>query len=82
MRRMLEAGRLRVRVLIRLLMHFDLPEPPNRVMTLGLVQPLIEMSTRRYLWGKARLAHKAGNRTALYVRTVLTVWAPRYVTTL
>jgi hypothetical protein len=38
-------------------------------MTLELTQPLTEISARRYFWGKAGLARKADNLTAIYEPT-------------
>jgi hypothetical protein len=35
------------------LFFFDLPNPSNRTMALGLTQPLIEMSTSDLSWGKS-----------------------------
>jgi hypothetical protein len=43
---MLQAGRLQVRFPMRSLNFFNLLYPPSRTMTLGLTQPLTEMSTR------------------------------------
>jgi hypothetical protein len=43
---MLQAGRSRVRVPMRSLDFFDLPNPSNRIMALGSTQPLTQMSTR------------------------------------
>jgi hypothetical protein len=48
---MLQDRRLRVRVPIRSLNFFNLPNPSSRNMALGLTQPLTEMSTRKYFWG-------------------------------
>jgi hypothetical protein len=42
----LQAGRSRVRVPMRLLFFFNLPNPSSRTMTLGLTQHLTEISTR------------------------------------
>jgi hypothetical protein len=40
-------------------------KPSGRTMTLGLTQPLTEMSTRNLPRGKERLVRKADNRTAI-----------------
>jgi hypothetical protein len=60
---MLQAGRLQVRVLMRSLDSFNLPNPST--MALGLTQPLTEMSTRNPPGGKGRPAHKADDLPAL-----------------
>jgi hypothetical protein len=45
---------------------FTLYNPSNHTMALGLIQPLNEMNTRKYLCGKARSARKADNLNAIY----------------
>jgi hypothetical protein len=45
---------------------FNLPNPSSRTMTLGLTQPLTEMSTRNLHEGKGRPALKADNSSAIY----------------
>jgi hypothetical protein len=42
----------------------DLPNLSSHTMTLGLTQPLIEMSTRNLPGGKGRLVHKADSLAA------------------
>jgi hypothetical protein len=44
---------------------FNWPYPSNRTITLGLAQPLTEMSTRNLPGGKGRQVHKADNLTAI-----------------
>jgi hypothetical protein len=44
---------------------FNRPNPSSRIMALGLIQPLTEMSTRNLPGGKRRSARKAGNLTAI-----------------
>jgi hypothetical protein len=44
---------------------FNLPNPSSHTIALGSTQPLTEMSTRIFLGGKGRPAHKADNRTAI-----------------
>jgi hypothetical protein len=48
---MLQAGRLRVRVPMRSLNCFSLPNPSGRTMARGFNQSLTEVSTRRYFGG-------------------------------
>jgi hypothetical protein len=60
---MLQAGRSLVRVPMRSLNFFKVPNPSIRTVTLGLSQPVTEMSTKKYLWGVARPARKADNLT-------------------
>jgi hypothetical protein len=40
--------------------------PPSRTMTLGLSQPLAEVSTRKLPGGEVRPEHKSDNLTAIY----------------
>jgi uncharacterized membrane protein YjgN (DUF898 family) len=63
---MVQARRLRVQVPIRSLNFFNVPNPSSYTMTLGFTQPLTEMSTRRYFWGKTQLARKSDNLTAIW----------------
>jgi hypothetical protein len=49
---MLQAGRPRDRISMRSLDFFNVPNPSSRTMTLGLTQPLTEMSTRNSLGGR------------------------------
>jgi hypothetical protein len=44
---------------------FNLPNPSSSTMALGFTQPVTELSTRKYFWGKARPARKAANLTAI-----------------
>jgi hypothetical protein len=55
---MLQAGRSRVRLPMRSLDFFNLPNPSSRTVVLGLTQPLIKMSNRNLLGGKQRPARK------------------------
>jgi hypothetical protein len=45
--------------------YFSLPDPFSRTMALGSTLPLTEMSTRNVTGGKAWLARKADNLTAI-----------------
>jgi hypothetical protein len=47
----LQAGRSRVRVPMRWIFFFNLPNPSSHTMALGSTQPLTEMSTRNLLGG-------------------------------
>jgi hypothetical protein len=67
---MLQAGRSQVRFPIRSLDFFNLPNPSSRTMTLGLTQPLTEMSTRNLPGGKGQPVCKADNLTAICEPTV------------
>jgi hypothetical protein len=51
-------------------------------MTLGLTQPLTEMSTRNLPGDKGLLARKADNLTSICEPIVLKRWEPRSLTTL
>jgi hypothetical protein len=62
---MLQAGRSRVRVPMRWIFFFNLPNPSNRTMAPGSTQPLTEMSTRNLPGDKGRLARKVDNLTAI-----------------
>jgi hypothetical protein len=62
---MLQSGRSRVRVPMRSMDIFNLPNPSSRTMALGSTQPLTEMSTRNISAGKGRPARKADNLTAI-----------------
>jgi hypothetical protein len=44
---------------------FNRPHPSSRTMTLGSTQPLIEMSTKTFPWGKKRPTLAADNLTAI-----------------
>jgi hypothetical protein len=80
---MLQAGRSQVEVPMRSLNLFsNVPNPSSRTMTLGFIQPLTEMSTRRYFWGKALPARRADNLTAIWKPIFHTVWDPRRLTNL
>jgi hypothetical protein len=46
---MLQAGKLRVRVPMRWIFFFNLPNPSSRSMALWLTQPLTEIITRNFL---------------------------------
>jgi hypothetical protein len=57
---------------------FNLPNPPNRTMTLESTQPLTEMSTRNLPEGTGWLpARKADNFTAICEPIVQKMWEPR-----
>jgi hypothetical protein len=45
---MLQAAKSRVRVPMKLIFFFNLPNPSTRTMALGPTQPLTEMSTRNF----------------------------------
>jgi hypothetical protein len=62
---MLPAGGSRVRLPMRSLNFFNLPNPSSRTMALGSTQPLTEMSTRNRPGGKRRPARRADNLTAI-----------------
>jgi hypothetical protein len=79
---MLRGGRSRVRILMRSLNFFNLPNLSRRIMALGSTQPLIEMSTRNLPGGKGRPARKADNLTAVCGSIVYKMWEPRRFTTL
>jgi hypothetical protein len=61
---MLQAGRLLVRIPDEV-GFFNLPNPSSRTMALGSTQPLTEVSTRNFLGGKERPAHRADNLAAI-----------------
>jgi hypothetical protein len=60
---MLQAGRYRVRVPLRSLNFFNLPNPTSHTVNLGYTQPLTEDLSK----GKARPAHNADNLPAICV---------------
>jgi hypothetical protein len=62
---MLQAGRSRVRVPMRSLKFFNLPNPCSRTMALGSTQPLTDMSMRNLPGAKWWPARKADNLTAI-----------------
>jgi hypothetical protein len=62
---MLLAGRSRVRVPMRWIFFFNLPNSSCRTMALGSTQPLTEISTRNLSGGKGRPAREADNLTAI-----------------
>jgi hypothetical protein len=47
---MLQARRSQVRVPMKSMKFFSLPDLASLTMALGFTQPLTEMSTRRYFW--------------------------------
>jgi hypothetical protein len=63
---MLQAGRSRVRFPMRSLDFFNWPNPSSRTVSLGLTQPLTEMSIRNLPGGKGRSARKPDNFTAIW----------------
>jgi hypothetical protein len=60
---MLQAGKSRVRFLLRPLDFLNLPNLSSRTMALGSTQPLTEMSTKNISGRKGRPARKADNFT-------------------
>jgi hypothetical protein len=48
---MTQAGRSRVRIPMRWIFFFNLPNPSNRTMALGSTRPLTEMSIKNLPWG-------------------------------
>jgi hypothetical protein len=58
---MLQTGRWWVRVSMRWIFFFNLPNHSSRTMALGSTQPLTEMNTRNVPEGKKRPARRAGN---------------------
>jgi acetyl esterase/lipase len=62
---MLQSGRLQVQVPMRSLEIFNLPSSSSRIMALGSIQPLTEMSTRNLPGARGRPARKADNLTAI-----------------
>jgi hypothetical protein len=50
-------------------------------MSLGLTQPLTEVSTRNLPGCKGRLAYNADNLTAIYEPIAYKIWEPRHLTT-
>jgi hypothetical protein len=75
---MLQAGRSRVRFLVRSLDFFNWPNPSRRTMALGSVQPLTEMSIRNIPGCKGRPVRKAYSLTAICEL----IWEPLRLTTL
>jgi hypothetical protein len=67
---MLQDGMSRVRVPMRWIFFFNLPNSSSGTMALVLTQPLIEMSTRNLSGGKGRPARMADNLTAVCEPTV------------
>jgi hypothetical protein len=66
---MLDSGRSRVRVPMRGILFFNLPNPSSGTMALGSTQPLTETSTRKFPGGgggKGRPARNADNLTAIF----------------
>jgi hypothetical protein len=62
---MLQAGRSAVRVVDEMI-FFNLPNLSSRTVTLGLTQPLTEMSTSNLPGGKKRSESRADNLAATY----------------
>jgi hypothetical protein len=54
---MLQAGRSQVRVPMKSLHFFNLPNPSGCTKAPGFTQPITEMSTRRSFWGVKRGRH-------------------------
>jgi hypothetical protein len=67
---MLQAGRSRVRVPMRSLYDFSLPNPSSRTRALGFTQPLTNEFQKIFLLGKVLSARKADNLTAIYEPTI------------
>jgi hypothetical protein len=44
---------------------FSLPKPSSRIVTIGSIKPLTEMSTRNLAGSKAQLSRKADNLAAI-----------------
>jgi hypothetical protein len=62
---MLEAGRFSIPVeVIVFFFFFNSPNPSSRTMAQESIQPLKEMSNRKFPWGKGRPARKSDNLTA------------------
>jgi hypothetical protein len=61
---MLQAGRSPIRIPDEV-DFFNLPNPSSRIMALGSIQPLTEMSTRNLPGGKGRPARSADNLAAI-----------------
>jgi hypothetical protein len=59
---------------------FNLLNPSSRTTALGLIQPLIEMSTRKYFWGVKRGRRvKLSNSPPSEGRLIVwTMWDPRH----
>jgi hypothetical protein len=66
---MLQAGRLPVRATDQV-DFFNLPNPSNHTMALGLTQPLAEMSTRNIPGDKKQLLRRADNLSTIYETNV------------
>jgi hypothetical protein len=79
---MLQAGRSRDRIPMRLLDSLNLLNPSSRVMALGSTQPLTEMSTGNLPGGEGLPARKADNLTAIFEPIVYKMWEPQRLTTL
>jgi hypothetical protein len=79
---MLQAGRLWVRFLIRLLDFLIDLIVPAATMSLGSTQPLTEISTRNLLGGKGRSARKTDKLTANCEPIIWKMWEPRRLKTL
>jgi hypothetical protein len=70
---MLQAGRSRVRVPMRSLNSYNLPYLSTHTMSLGLTQPLIEMSTRKVFLRRRAWPERAADLTAIPEPTVYTI---------
>jgi hypothetical protein len=66
---MLQAERSPVRV-PNVVDFFNLPNPSSRIIVLGSIQPLTEMSTRNLPGAKKRPTFMADNLAAVYEQTV------------
>jgi hypothetical protein len=63
---MLQARRSLVPFPMRSLDFFNLPYPSSLTIALGSAQPLTEVNTRNFRWGKGRPVGNADNLTAIY----------------
>jgi hypothetical protein len=78
----LRFGGTRIRLRVRSLDFFNLPNPSIRTMALESTQPLTEMSTRNLPGSKERPVRMADNLTTICEPTVYKTWEPRRLTIL
>jgi hypothetical protein len=79
---MLQAGKLRVPFPTMLSIFFNLPNPSSHTVSLGLTQPLTEISTRKPSWGQTLPMLKADDLTDICEPIVYKTRDPRRLTTL
>jgi hypothetical protein len=79
---MVQAGRSRVRFLMRPLDKFNWPNPSSRTMALGSTQPLIQMSTRNLPGVKGGRRVGLSTSPSFVSRLSGNMWEPRRLTTL